>query len=185
MDGAVIVTLPSRGRDPFEGFGFFNSGIQQRIALSAPEQALNVLPLRRWQAGGLHGCSGFVSNGGFRRAHERRGGGSNHDSCPSKRPWRARRLYAARSTCLERIQNLSAHGQNRDHRRPGLEGTKSFEQIVVPQNTEIKELPPFDFAYFNPETRRYETLHQPALPIIVRPGGSTPTPNIAASGAAT
>jgi len=60
----------------------------------------------------------------------------------------------------------------------GLEGKKSFEQVVVPQNTEITELPPFEFAYFDPEKRAYQTLREPEHPLLVRPSGSTPSPTI-------
>ncbi len=53
-------------------------------------------------------------------------------------------------------------------------GTKTFEQIVMPQNAEVKELPPFSFSYFDPELRTYRTLTQPALPLVVRPHDAAP-----------
>ena len=183
VDGTVIVTLPSRGRDPFEGFGFFNSGVQQRIALSAPEQTLTVLPLPvEGRPASFTGAVGSYTNAGFSAKpanvavgdpitiRVQIGGHGSLDAftLPDQPAWKEFKAYPP-TVKTETTGDL------------GLEGTKSFEQIVVPQNTEIKELPPFDFAYFNPETRRYETLHQPALPIIVRPGGSTPTPTIAAN----
>ena len=53
-------------------------------------------------------------------------------------------------------------------------GMKTFEQIVMPQNAEVKELPPFSFSYFDPELRAYRTLTQPALPLVVRPHDAAP-----------
>jgi hypothetical protein len=58
----------------------------------------------------------------------------------------------------------------------GLQGTKSFEQIVAPGSTDISELPALSFSFFDPEAGRYRTLTQPAVPLTVRPGGSTPSP---------
>ena len=63
----------------------------------------------------------------------------------------------------------------------GLQGTKTFEQIVVPQTTDIKELPPFSFSFFNPDAKTYRTLTQPAVKLAVRSGGTTVAPVMAAS----
>ena len=63
----------------------------------------------------------------------------------------------------------------------GIQGTKSFEQVIAPQNTDVKELPPFNFAYFDPEQKTYKTLTQPAVKLVVRPTGSTPAPTVAAT----
>ncbi len=63
----------------------------------------------------------------------------------------------------------------------GLQGTKTFEQVVVPQSADIKALPPVSFSFFDPEQKSYRTLTQPAVPLIVRPGGAAPTPTVAAT----
>ncbi|HWX23320.1 MAG TPA: BatD family protein, partial [Candidatus Binatia bacterium] len=62
----------------------------------------------------------------------------------------------------------------------GLQGTKTFEQIVIPQNSDIKTLPPFAFSFFDPDQKKYRTVSQPAISLLVRPGGSAPAPTIAA-----
>ena len=67
----------------------------------------------------------------------------------------------------------------------GIQGTKSFEQIVSPESAELKEIPPFTFSYFDPEAKQYRTLTHPPTPLIVRPGGNTTIPAIAVKGAAT
>jgi len=51
-------------------------------------------------------------------------------------------------------------------------GIKSFEQIIIPQNAEIKELPAFAFSFFDPEQKTYRTLSQSAIALSVRPNNA-------------
>ena len=60
----------------------------------------------------------------------------------------------------------------------GLDGSKTFEEIVTPQNTDVHEWPEFSFSYFNPDDGQYHTLSQPAVPIAVQGAGSTPLPSL-------
>jgi hypothetical protein len=62
-----------------------------------------------------------------------------------------------------------------------LQGTKTFEEIVTPQNTDVHALPEFSFSFFNPTDGKYHTLTQPPEQLIVRAGGATPLPTIAAN----
>lgn len=63
----------------------------------------------------------------------------------------------------------------------GLQGTKTFEQIISPENADIQELPPFSFSFFNPETKTFHTLTHPATKLTIRPGGAVVAPTIAAT----
>jgi hypothetical protein len=63
----------------------------------------------------------------------------------------------------------------------GLQGTKTFEQIVTPQNTDVHELPAFSFSFFDPGAKTYRTLTQPPVQLAVHSGGTTPAPVIAAT----
>ncbi|HEX5221258.1 MAG TPA: BatD family protein [Verrucomicrobiae bacterium] len=63
----------------------------------------------------------------------------------------------------------------------GMQGRKIFEQIISPENADIKELPPFSFSFFDPETAQYRTLTHPDTPLVVRPGGHAPAPVVAAT----
>jgi hypothetical protein len=63
----------------------------------------------------------------------------------------------------------------------GLRGTKTFEQVVVPQSPDIKALPPVSFSFFDSDQKSYRTLTQPAVPLVVRPGGAAPAPTVAAT----
>ena len=58
----------------------------------------------------------------------------------------------------------------------GLEGTKTFEQVLAPQNHEIKLLPPVQFSFFDPTTKGYRTLTGPAIQLSVRAGPTTAAP---------
>jgi len=62
----------------------------------------------------------------------------------------------------------------------GMSGTKTFEQIISPENSDLHELPPLQFSFFDPNTGNFRTLTQPATPLTVRPGGATVLPMIAA-----
>ena len=61
----------------------------------------------------------------------------------------------------------------------GFQGTKTFEQIVSPQNADVHELPPLTFSFFNPDDNQYHTLTHPAVPIQVKAAGATPAPTLA------
>jgi len=69
---------------------------------------------------------------------------------------------------------------------PGkLKGMRIFEQVVIPQSSDLKELPPLDFSYFDTDTETYTTLRQAAIPIQVKanPGApSMPTQSMHVSG---
>ena len=50
----------------------------------------------------------------------------------------------------------------------GLSGTKTFEQAVIPESPQVKEIPPISFSFFDPAQRRYRTVSHPAMPITVK-----------------
>ncbi len=62
----------------------------------------------------------------------------------------------------------------------GLDGIKTFEQIVSPESTDIKALPAFSFSYFDPDERAFKTLTEEPVQLTVRPGGAAPMPVVAA-----
>ena len=63
----------------------------------------------------------------------------------------------------------------------GFQGTKTFEQIVSPLNSDVHELPAFSFSFFNPDDGKFHTLTQPALPLTIKAAGATPLPTLAAT----
>ncbi len=77
---------------------------------------------------------------------------------PENADWRDFKTYPP-TTKVEAIDAL------------GLQGSKTFEQVVVPQSTTIKAIPELAFSFFDPEQKVYRTLTRAPIPIIVRPGG--------------
>jgi hypothetical protein len=63
----------------------------------------------------------------------------------------------------------------------GLSGTKSFEQVIIPQNHEIRALPPLQFSFFDPNLKSYRTLSGPAFPLNVRATPSAVAPPTASN----
>jgi tetratricopeptide (TPR) repeat protein len=64
-----------------------------------------------------------------------------------------------------------------------MQGSKYFEQVVTPLNAEIKELPAFNFSYFDPANGRFHTLNHPPVPLTIHTTAATPQPTVIASGA--
>jgi hypothetical protein len=63
----------------------------------------------------------------------------------------------------------------------GFQGTKTFEQIVSPDNADVKELPAFSFAFFNPNDGKYHTLTEPGVALTVKAAAATPMPTLASA----
>jgi len=74
---------------------------------------------------------------------------------PPQPQWRDFKIYSATS-------KVDAHDQL------GLAGVKTFEQVIIPQNHEIKVLPALRFSFFDPEQKSYRTLSNAAVPLSVR-----------------
>ncbi len=53
----------------------------------------------------------------------------------------------------------------------GIEGVKSFEQVVIPEGVEARSVPEIRFSYFDPERRSYVTMTNSSIAITVVPSG--------------
>jgi hypothetical protein len=177
--------LPNqRRRDPFDPFGIFHQMQveERRVALAAEPEALTVLPLPKENIppnfnGAVGSFSMTLSAGPTNVAAGdpvtvkiQISGRGAFDSLalPEQNAWREFKTYPP-TTKVETTDAL------------GLQGTKTFEQVVVPQSPEIKALPPVSFSFFDPDHKSYRTLTQPAVSLIVRPGGAAPAPTVAAA----
>ena len=49
----------------------------------------------------------------------------------------------------------------------GYQGTKTFEQVVIPKDDSVKEIPALRFSFFDPEKHRYETRTTAPIPVQV------------------
>lgn len=66
----------------------------------------------------------------------------------------------------------------------GMQGVKTFEIVVVPENSGVKEIPELAFSYFDPDKRSYQTIKQAAVPLVVKADSATPVQPTVTSGVA-
>jgi hypothetical protein len=190
VTASVVLALPAanprRRGWPFDDLGFpsfFGRSVEHRqVPLATEAAAVRVLPLPTVNVpADFHGAVGdfslsltagptnvAVGDPITIKAQISGRGAVEALSLPDLAAWREFRAYPP-SAKVELSDKL------------GLEGTKSFEQVVVPLNTEIKELPRLAFSFFDPEAKTYRTLTQPAVPLVVRPAGSVAMPTLPGS----
>jgi len=177
----ATLELPSASprRDLFDPFGMFGRTEQKQVVLATDPETVQSLPLPRENIPpGFTGAVGTytmsftagptnVAAGDPITVRIQLSGRGSLESLtlPDQPAWHDFKTYPPTS----KVETADALG---------LQGTKTFEQIVTPQNPELKALPSVVFSFFDPEQKAYRTLSQPAVPLLVRPGGSTPTPTI-------
>jgi hypothetical protein len=186
LTAQMVIVLPSsdRGGDPFFR-QFFNSGEQKQVTLSTETYSLQALKLPANPPAGFNGAIGrfnlTVSEGPTNvsagdpitvRVRIEGRGALDSVNLPDFSGWNGFKAYPP-----------TAKTEFSDQQ--GLDGVKTFEQIVTPQNPEVRELPAFAFSYFDPEQKAYQTVSQPALPITVHAAGVAPVPTLAATKPAT
>ena len=177
----IFVPIPNsgRGRDPF---GFFGRGpdYQQRpTVLKSDTVTMKVLPLPKENVPvGFNGAIGnyrmtasagptnlVVGDPITVRVQIAGNGPIENLQLPAQADWRDFTTYPA--TAKTDVNDLL-----------GLSGVKSFEQVVIPLNHEIKALPPLRFSFFDPQARAYRTLSSPAVPLEIRPAATAAAPPI-------
>jgi hypothetical protein len=179
--GAVVVLPSNQGRDSFP-FGMFGGGEQRQVTFATDTLNLESLPLpAEGTPANFNGAVGdytmnvtagptTVAVGDPITVRVQISGQGALDSLtlPDQPAWRDFKAYPPTSKVATSDQL-------------GLQGTKTFEQIVTPQNTDVHELPAFSFSFFDPGAKTYRTLTQPPVQLAVHSGGITPAPVIAAT----
>ncbi|MFN8627217.1 MAG: BatD family protein [Candidatus Binatia bacterium] len=61
--------------------------------------------------------------------------------------------------------------------------TKSFEQVLIPNDDSTRAIPAVRFSYFDPRSQRYETLQSAPIALVVRPPRSAPRAEVYSGGA--
>ena len=183
VTGNIVVVLPSsnRGGDPFFR-QFFNTGEQKQVTLATETLNVESLPLPAESVppnfnGAVGDYTMTVTAGPTNvavgdpitvRVQISGHGALDALTLPDQPAWRDFKAYPP-------TQNIKTTDQL------GIEGVKTFEQIVTPQNTDVHELPAFSFSFFDPDAKTYRTLTQPPVQLAVHSGGTTPAPMIAAT----
>ncbi len=178
----LILQIPSgqRRRDSvFDPFGMFQSLEQRKLVLTAEPQAIKIIPLPA--QGSPAGFNGAVGSFDFKVTAsptnvaagdpitlkiELTGRGPLESLNLPGFTWDGFKSYPATAK-LDFTDQLA------------IQGTKSFEQVVVPQTPDIRQVPSLQFSYFDPAQKAYRTLTHPAVPLVVRPS-SNRGPEIAA-----
>ena len=185
MDVNLTLQLPQAGqrrRDVFDPFGMFQQYDEKRVTLSAEPQHLATLLLPRENVpanflGAVGSYTMTVSAGPTNvaagdpvtlRVQLTGHGALESLALPEQSAWHDFKTYPP-TTKIETADGL------------GLQGAKTFEQVVVPQSADVKALPPLTFSYFDADEKAYRTLTQPALPLIVRPADSVALPTVLAA----
>ncbi len=185
-DAVIVVPSSNRQRDPFfdqfrDSFGVFGGGEQKPVTLATEKLNLESLPLPAENKpanfnGAIGQYSMAVSAGPTNvavgdpitvRVQISGRGALDAVTLPDQPAWRDFKTFPP-------TQNT------RTTDSLGLQGTKTFEQIVTPQSTDVHELPAFSFSYFDPEAGTYHTLAEPPVRLAVQSAGATPAPMIAA-----
>ncbi len=60
-------------------------------------------------------------------------------------------------------------------------GVRVFEQVLIPQDTSVKAIPPFQFSFFDPEQKRYETLASDPIPLTLHEAEQAQKPEVIAA----
>jgi hypothetical protein len=179
----LTVVLPSQnqGGDPFFA-QFFNQGEQKQVSLATDEIKAQALPLPNENVptnfnGAIGDFSMNVNAGPTNvtvgdpitvRVQISGRGSLDSLKLPDQSGWNNFKIFTP-------TQKTDFSDQL------DLQGTKTFEEIVTPENTDVHALPEFSFSFFNPNDGQYHTLTQPPTPLMVRAGGATPLPTIAAN----
>jgi hypothetical protein len=165
-----VLRIPTRRRDPFfDPFGIFDSFQRRPITLQSDALNMQVLPLPSENVPPtFNGAVGHfvlaVTAGPTNiavgdpitvKASVSGRGRLEGLNWPDQLLWRDFRTYPP---------NKKVEGRD----ALGLAGTVVFEQVVIPQNHEIKILPPAEFSFFDPVQKEYRTLKGPAVPLTIR-----------------
>jgi hypothetical protein len=173
------VTIITGGQS-FGPFGQFFGGEQRQVGLGADQVNVQSLPLPTQNVPpGFNGAVGdfsmnvtagptnvSVGDPVTLRVQISGRGALDNVTLPNQSDWRNFKIFTPTSK-TDLSDSL------------GNEGTKTFEEIVTPQNASVHELPAFSFSYFNPDDGTYHVLTQPATPLVVTSVGATPLPTIA------
>jgi BatD DUF11 like domain len=158
--------------DPFDMF-FGRGGQQQQLSLTSESETVKLLPLP-----GENAPQDFTGAVGSYTMHVTAGptnvavgdpitvrvqvsghGWLDAVTLPAQTAWRDFNTYPPTAK-VQLTDNL------------GLQGTKTFEEVVAPQNADVRALPPVTFSFFDPDRKAYRTLEQPAIPLEVRAAAS-------------
>jgi hypothetical protein len=180
---SAVVVLPSRNQGGDSFFGqFFNQGEQKQVTLATEPVSVESLPLPEQNkpanfTGAVGNYTMTATTGPTNvtagdpitvRVQISGRGALDAVTLPPQDAWHDFKTYPP-TTKLETSDQF------------GFQGTKTFEQIISPQNSDVHELPALTFSFFNPDDSQYHTLTQPAVSLVVKAAGASLLPTLAAT----
>ena len=180
--GGVVVVLPSQNEGDNPIFRIINQGEQKQVTLATEPVSVESLPLpEQNKPGNFNGAVGnftmtatagpttlTVGDPITVRVQISGSGALDTVALPAQDAWNNFKAYPP-TTKLETSDQF------------GFQGTKTFEQIISPQNADVHELPALTFSFFNPDDGQYHTLTQAAVPLVVKAAGPSPMPAMVAT----
>jgi hypothetical protein len=179
----LVLLVPSNNRQPdpmFDPFGMFRRNEQKPVSAATDMLEVKSLPLpEKNQPANFTGAVGDFTMAATAgpttvtvgdpitvRVQISGHGALDAVTLPPQDAWHDFKTYPP-TTKLETTDQF------------GFQGTKTFEQIISPQNADVHELPPLTFSFFNPDDGQYHTLTEPAVPLVVKAAGASPMPTLA------
>ncbi len=168
--------------DPNDVFGLFGRFERRPVTVASPAVEMNVLPLPSPAPPGFAGAIGAYSWSVTANPTSLAAG----DPITLKIAIKGRGNLDALNLPAFDWPQFKTYPPNSatDSTDPlGIEGTKTFEQVIVPQDASIQEIPPLSLAYFDPAQKAYVTLAHPATKVSIRPGATPQSrPTVLADG---
>ena len=169
--------------DPFMQ-NLFGASITKNITVTSPEAAFTVLPLPT--EGRPAGFGGAV--GSFKISADI-SSATNTAGDPL-----TLRLHVTGAGTFDRVESsmLASDARWKTYQpkaafRPsdpaGYRGEKVFEQPLIASQPGVNAIPALEFSYFDPATRRFETVHSAPLSVTVSPAAADAPAPALASGA--
>ncbi len=170
----VPVNNARRARDPFEDFFDFGPRAQkQQVTLTSDPVTIEVSPVpTAGQPADFNGAVGAYSwtvtasptdvtvGDPITLKIQLKGEGALDSLALPAYDWREFKSYPP-NTKTEPEDQL------------GIRGVKTFEQVIIPQNADVKEIPALAFSFFDTRRKSFQTLKQQAIPLSVKPGGGS------------
>jgi len=81
------------------------------------------------------------------------------------------------------VSNIDGFRTYEPHVTSSGNDTKVFEQVLIPNDPNLRAVPPVRFSYFDPAARQYQTIESQPIALVVRAPQNAPRSEVVAGGA--
>jgi len=184
IECVILVREPLRhrsrsGNSPFDDFfsdGFLNRVQQKRIILRSQDSTVKILPLpAENRPPDFSGAIGRFQVSASAVPMEVTAGDPVTFKLTLSGTGNFDRVRAPELSKSRNLKTYAPSAKFEPSDETGYVGQKIFEQVIVPQNTEINQIPGLPFSFFDPENRKYATITSAAVPLRVLPAPAQAT----------